>query len=223
MVQETAPVRRHLGALGKMQRRKRIFGRLREGASYEEIAAEEGVGRERVRQIVAEVLQRRSVDSGADHAKLQLDRLAPLMQLAAEAVAAGDIRAITPYLKVLDRLDRYQTVAVAHQGYDEEDRRKLMEKINRVAANLGVDETWNAAREYLKKHGRFPADPDALSEAGAIEGLGAGETEAPEGPAGPARSRRRGRARRPTGCRLRIGAQPERRVQKIPIFLFFSP
>ena len=160
---------------------------LREGASYEEIAAEEGVGRERVRQIVAEVLQRRSVDSGADHAKLQLDRLAPLMQLAAEAVAAGDIRAITPYLKVLDRLDRYQTVAVAHQGYDEEDRRKLMEKINRVAANLGVDETWNAAREYLKKHGRFPADPDALSEAEAIEGLGEGETEAPDGPAGAGR------------------------------------
>ena len=52
MVQETAPARRHLGALGKMQRRKRIFGRLREGASYEEIGAEEGVGRERVRQIV---------------------------------------------------------------------------------------------------------------------------------------------------------------------------
>jgi hypothetical protein len=39
MVQETAPLRRHLGALGKMQRRKRIFARLREGAGYEEIAA----------------------------------------------------------------------------------------------------------------------------------------------------------------------------------------
>jgi hypothetical protein len=33
MVQETAPVRRHLGALGKMRRRKRIFARLREGVS----------------------------------------------------------------------------------------------------------------------------------------------------------------------------------------------
>jgi hypothetical protein len=172
MVQEMGPVRRRVGALGKMQRRKRIFGRLREGASYEEIAAEEGVGRERVRQIVSEVLQRRSVDSGADHAKLQLDRLAPLMQLATEAVAAGDIRAITPYLKVLDRLDRYQSVAVAHQGYDDEDRKKLMAKINRMADNLGVDEMWNAAREYLKKHGGFPPDEP-------------GEAEAFEGPAGP--------------------------------------
>ena len=161
MVVEGAPERRRLSALGKMQRRKRIFARLREGASYDEIAAEEGVGRERVRQIVSEVLQRRSVDSGADHAKLQLDRLAPLMQLATEAVAAGDIRAITPYLKVLDRLDRYQSVAVAHQGYDEEDRKRLMEKINRIADNLGVDEMWNAAREYLKKHGASPVDPEA--------------------------------------------------------------
>jgi uncharacterized protein YerC len=168
MVQETAPARRRLKALGKMQRRKRIFARLREGASYEEIAGEEGVSRERIRQIVSEVLQKRSVDSGADHAKLQLDRLAPLMQLATEAVAAGDIRAITPYLKVLDRLDRYQTVAVAHQGYDEQDRKRLMEKINRMADNLGVDEMWTAAFEYLKKHGSFPADADAPGQAEAV-------------------------------------------------------
>ena len=201
MVQETAPVRRRMGALGKMQRRKRIFARLREGASYEEIAAEEGVGRERVRQIVSEVLQRRSVDSGADHAKLQLDRLAPLMQLAAEAVAAGDIRAITPYLKVLDRLDRYQTVAVAHQGYDEEDRKRLMEKINRIADNLGVDEMWNAAREYLKKHGRFPADPAALGEAMAIRGPAArARPRSPKGQPALARGRRKAETRRPTGC-----------------------
>jgi|ERR1700729_3899863 DNA-directed RNA polymerase sigma subunit (sigma70/sigma32) len=71
MVQEMAPVRRQLGALGKMARRKRIFARLREGASYEEIAGEESVSRERVRQIVSEVLQKRAVDSGADHAKRQ--------------------------------------------------------------------------------------------------------------------------------------------------------
>src|ERR1700733_11805152 len=112
MVQELAPAPRpRLGALGKMARRKRIFARLREGASYEEIAGEEGVSRERIRQIVSEVLQKRAVDSGADHAKLQLDRLTPVMQLAAEAIAAGDVSAITPYLKVLDRLDRYQTGA----------------------------------------------------------------------------------------------------------------
>ena len=84
MVQETGAVRRHLSVLGKMRRRKRIFARLREGASYEEIGVEESVSRERIRQIVSEVLQKRSVDSGADHAKLQLDRLLPAMQLGAK-------------------------------------------------------------------------------------------------------------------------------------------
>src|SRR3984957_13749982 len=59
MVQEMSPVRRQLGALGKTARRKRIFARLREGASYEEIAGEESVSRERVRQIVSEVLQKK--------------------------------------------------------------------------------------------------------------------------------------------------------------------
>ena len=180
MVQEMAPVRRQLGALGKMARRKRIFARLREGASYEEIAGEEAVSRERIRQIVSEVLQKRSVDSGADHAKLQLDRLAPVMQLAAEAVAAGDVTAITPYLKVLDRLDRYQTVAGANQVYDDEARQKLIDKINRIAANLGVDEVIAAAvQEHLKKIGEIP--PDEPGEAEAVEDPASPAEEQPEG------------------------------------------
>jgi DNA-binding CsgD family transcriptional regulator len=162
MVQEMAPVRRRLGAHGKMQRRKRIFARLREGSSYEEIAAQEGVSRERIRQIVSEVLQKRSVDSGADHAKLQLDRLLPAMQLAAEAIAAGDVVAITPYLKVLDRLDRYQSVAGAHQVCDDE----VM---------------WAAAREHLKKLGEIVDEP---GEAEAVEGTAEPAEEPQEGQSG---------------------------------------
>jgi hypothetical protein len=97
MVREMAPAsRRRLNAQGMVLRRRRIFARLREGSSYEEIAVEEGVTAERVRQIVSEVLQKRAVDGGADHAKLQLDRLAPVMQMAAETVSAGDVLAIGP-------------------------------------------------------------------------------------------------------------------------------
>lgn len=62
------------------------------------------------------------------------------MQLAAEAIAGGNVTAIAPYLKVLDRLDRYQSVAVANQTCDDDARKKLLQKINRMAANLGVDE-----------------------------------------------------------------------------------
>ncbi len=180
---ETPAKRRRLGAHGMIFRRRRIFARLREGFTYEEIAAEEGVSHSRIRQIVSEELQKRAVDSGADHAKLQLDRLAPAVQLGAEAIAAGDVSAINPYLKTLDRLDRYQSVAGAHQGYDDEARKKLMDRINRMAENLGVDEAFAAAvRERLKAVGEIPADePD---DAGAPGPAGSpefsGEADAPE-------------------------------------------
>ncbi len=93
-----------------------------------------------MRQIVRKALARRIIDEGAEHAKLQLARLQPAMRLAGEAIAEGDVTAIAPLMKVLDRLDRYQRVAKAVQVYDDEARRKLMDKINRVAANLEVDE-----------------------------------------------------------------------------------
>ncbi len=87
------------------------------------------------------------------------------MQLADEAVAAGDVRTITPYLKVLDRFDRYQTVAGANQVYDDEARQKLLDKINRIADNLGVDEVMAAAvQEHLKKIGEIPDDEPGEAE-----------------------------------------------------------
>jgi transcriptional regulator with XRE-family HTH domain len=179
MVEDKAPAsRRRLGAQGMVLRRRRIFARLREGLSYEEIAGEEGVSRERIRQIVSQVLQKRAVDSGADHAKLQLDRLAPAMQLAAEGVAAGDVSAIAPYLKVLDRLDRYQSVAGAHQAYDDEARRKVLEKLNRIAANLGVDEVMAAAaREPLKEQGEVVDEPGKAEAAERRPGSGEEQRE----------------------------------------------
>jgi transcriptional regulator with XRE-family HTH domain len=160
MVEQQAPVRRRrLGAHGMIFRRRRVFARLREGWTYEEIAADEGVSHSRIRQIVSEELQKRAVDSGAEHAKLQLDRLAPAIQLAAEAMAAGDVSAITPYLKALDRLDRYQTVASANQVYDDEARKKLMDKINRMAENFGINEDFAAAvQAHLKTIGEIPDD-----------------------------------------------------------------
>jgi DNA-directed RNA polymerase specialized sigma24 family protein len=177
MIEDKAPAkRRRLGAHGMMFRRRRVFARLREGFTYDEIAAEEGVSSARVRQIVSGELQKRAVDSGADHAKLQLDRLAPAVQLGAEAIAAGDISAINPYLKALDRLDRYQSVAGAHQVYDDEARQKLLAKINRIADNLGVDEVMRAAsREHRRRIGELHED-----ELGEGEGQGTDPAASPE-------------------------------------------
>jgi len=177
MAEDKAPVRRRrLGAHGMMFRRRRIFARLREGFTYEEIAAEEGVSPSRIRQIVSQELQQRAVDSGAEHAKLQLDRLAPVMQLAAEAIAAGDISAISPYLKALDRLDRYQTAASANQVYDDEARKKLLDKTNRLAENLGINKDFEAAvQAHLKKTGQIPDDEPAEAEGEGADLVGAAE------------------------------------------------
>ena len=109
MVDERAPaLARRLTAHARVLRRARIFARLREGWAYDEIARDEGLTAERIRQIVREALEKRLLDEETDHAKLQLARLQPAMRIAAEAVADGHVEAIAPLIKVLDRLDRYQ-------------------------------------------------------------------------------------------------------------------
>jgi hypothetical protein len=139
MENEGAPApKRGLTAHARVVRRARIFARLREGWGYDEIARQERLTPERIRQIVREALERRLTDEDADHAKLQLSRLQPAMRIATHAVEEGDVWAISPLLKVLDRLDRYQRTAKVNQFYDDAARHKLVEKLNRVAANLGL-------------------------------------------------------------------------------------
>ena len=53
----------------------------------------------RTHQIVSEVLQKRKVDTGADHAKLQLARLERVMHCAGEALARGDMGVGGLYLR----------------------------------------------------------------------------------------------------------------------------
>jgi hypothetical protein len=142
MTPSTSPrhVRSALSPVSRAQRLQRIFTHMREGWAYDEIAGAERVTVQHIRQIVQKALEKRVIDEDALQAKLQLARLQPAMRLAAETVADGDVEAIAPLLKVLDRLDRYQRVAEVNQVYDDEARKKLFDKINCVAANLGVDE-----------------------------------------------------------------------------------
>ena len=65
----------------------------------------------RVQEIVADEIKRREADEGATQANLQLDRLRYAMRVACEALAEGDVKAIAPFVKVFDRLDRYQELA----------------------------------------------------------------------------------------------------------------
>ena len=88
-MEQTETPGRRLNVLGKAARRKRIFERLREGWAYDEIAAEERVSAERIRQIVAEVLDKRVIDRGVDHAHLQLERLMPAFASSARRSSAA--------------------------------------------------------------------------------------------------------------------------------------
>ncbi|HEX9168908.1 MAG TPA: hypothetical protein VF886_08275, partial [Roseiarcus sp.] len=84
----------------------------------------------------AEVLGKRVIERGPHHAHLQLERLMPALRLAGEAIGRGDIRAIAPPIKVIDRMDRHQETVVAKHYYGPEERQRLLDKLNRVAANL---------------------------------------------------------------------------------------
>jgi len=76
------------------------------------------------------------IDRGPHHAHLHLERLMPALRLASEGIARGDIRAIPPLIKVIDRMDKHQETVVAKHYYGPEERQRLLDKINRVAANL---------------------------------------------------------------------------------------
>lgn len=144
--------RRRLNAYGRVMRRGRIFARMREGWSYDEIARDEGLTAERIRQIVSEVLQKRKVDTEADHAKLQLARLERVMHFASEALARGDMGVGSLYLKTLDRLDRYQKTAKAAETYDDEARERLLAKLNQVAERLGYDKILAENARIIAEH-----------------------------------------------------------------------
>ena len=107
---EEKPRQRHT-RFARSARDERILERLRQGASFERIAHEEALTPRRVRQIVAQMVEEREALEGSTHAREQIDRLGQALKVAGQALARGDVRAIGPFIKVIDRLDRYQASA----------------------------------------------------------------------------------------------------------------
>jgi predicted transcriptional regulator len=107
---EERPRKRHT-QFSRAARTKRILEQLRDGWAYDDIAREQGLTERRVRQIVAEFIKTREVVGDAAHAHMQIDRLSRAMRVASDALARGDLRAIGPFIRVVDRLDRYQALA----------------------------------------------------------------------------------------------------------------
>jgi hypothetical protein len=159
-MEQTPEPSRRLNVLTKAERRQRIFARLREGWAYDEIAGEHRVSAERIRQIVSEVLGKRVIDRGADHAHLQLERLMPALRLVGEAIGRGELKAVAPLIKVIDRLDKHQDTVVAKHTYGPEERQRLLAKINRLVDNLtarGSEPDVSAADAYEKISAEIPA------------------------------------------------------------------
>ena len=92
-------------------RDRRIVERLREGFGFHEIAREERLSDRRVRQIVKQALEGREALESAIHAHMQIDRLGHAMRVAGDALARGDVRAVAPFIKAVEKLDRYQSLA----------------------------------------------------------------------------------------------------------------
>ena len=84
--------------------------RLREGFGYDEIAREEKLTERRVRQIVTETPEGREALEKV-HARMQVERIGQAVRVAGEALARGEIRAVAPFIKAVETLDRFQSLA----------------------------------------------------------------------------------------------------------------
>ncbi len=203
--------RGHTTTVTRAERTRRMLDCLREGWGYRDVASMEGLSERRVRQIVgAHVRRSQPVDEDI-HAALQIERLEFAVKMAGEALAKGDVRAIAPYIKAIDRLDAYQTRArkAAPQPSQQADALVVEMLVDRI--RLGVEAEMAAAKS---------PGPAAAPDPG-LEAEAAPPPDAPESPAaaeGPAAAPplagsagRADRARRAAGGRRAAGRARERR------------
>ena len=133
---DSRPASADYRAASRDLRRLRILAAVQEGLSYAAIGRQEGLSRERVRQIVAKALDEEGADSKLDHARVQIARPEPALRLAAQAVGGGDLGAIDRLLRVLDRLDKYCAVEGGAATEDPGGRKRLLSKLNAMTERL---------------------------------------------------------------------------------------
>lgn len=127
---------------GARPRAERVLAALIGGEGLEMIVARERLAAKRVEAIVREELGRRWVPPAADFAKLQIARLQELGRPLVDRVNDGDLEALDRALKILDRLDRYHgfsRASPALEPYGDDERERLLAKLNAAAARLEAD------------------------------------------------------------------------------------
>jgi hypothetical protein len=75
----------------------------------------------------------------------------PALRLVGEAIGRGELKAVAPLIKVIDRLDKHQETVVAKYSYGPEERQRLLDKVNRLVANLADPEPEAPAVEAVEK------------------------------------------------------------------------
>jgi hypothetical protein len=60
----------------------------------------------------------------------------PALRVTSEAIGRGELKAVGPLIRVIDRLDKHQDTVVAKHSYGPEERQRLLDKINRIVDNL---------------------------------------------------------------------------------------
>ncbi len=126
----------------KPSRAQRILAALIGGAGPDAIGQREKLPVKRVELLVRDALARRWVAPATAFAKLQIARLETLALQALNRGQQGELDALDRALKILDRLDRYHGFHRANpalEPYGDEERERLINKLNVIAARLEDD------------------------------------------------------------------------------------
>jgi hypothetical protein len=97
----------------KAERRQTVFELVVSGHSYEAIARETGLSLWALRREVDRTITARRLDAPERAVHLQVARIEKALVAADAAIERGDLKAVSPYLKVVAALDRYLGLAAA--------------------------------------------------------------------------------------------------------------
>ena len=120
-------------------RAQKVLASLIAGVGLDEIGAAERLTRKRTESILRQELRNRWVAPAEDFARLQIARLEQMLLKLLERLQNGDLEAIDRAVKIVDRLDRYHGFTKAKrmpEQYGEEERARLLKKLNDVAERL---------------------------------------------------------------------------------------
>jgi hypothetical protein len=120
-------------------RAQRALASLIAGAGVDEISAAEQLTRKRTESLLRQELRNRWMAPAEEFARLQVARLEHMILRLLDRIQDGDLKAIDRALKIIDRLDRYHGFTKAKglpEQYGEEERARLLKKLNEIADRL---------------------------------------------------------------------------------------